>query len=198
MSNRSDDFNRADSTTSLGTPSDGGSAWVATSGTWGLTSNKGYKVASFGTTQGAYLECSSTQGAVQATIELGSTQYPSLTGRMVDDNNYIQCQIDTTALKAWKRVAGTWTQLGSTYTGTITTGDVISLTIDSSNNITVKQNGTTRVTTSSADHSSATKWGMLAYSTGPRFDDWSFTDSGGAAAASLIYCQPAIGPLLVR
>ena len=43
--NRSDTFTRADSAVSLGTPSDGGSAWSSRAGTQGISSNAAYQVA---------------------------------------------------------------------------------------------------------------------------------------------------------
>jgi hypothetical protein len=201
LANRSDDFNRADAG-SLGSPSDGGSAWVVVSGTWGISTNRGYKSASFGTNQSAYLEASASNGTVTGTIGgIASTSYPGLHIRFADDSNMVLVQCDTTFLKLWKIVAGTATQLGSTYSGTVAVNDVIALSANASNSLTIKQNGTTRVgpVTDSAGASN-TKSGLRCYSNSAAtasWDDFAFTEDA-AAAASLIYSRPAIAPLLVR
>src|SRR4051812_42221595 len=62
---RSDTFTRADSASSLGTPSDGGSAW-ATSDTWGISTNRAYNAGADAQST-AVLESSKSDVLVQAT-----------------------------------------------------------------------------------------------------------------------------------
>ncbi|HKQ22879.1 MAG TPA: hypothetical protein VJT81_00370, partial [Burkholderiales bacterium] len=40
ITGRTDNFNRGDTATAIGTPSDGGSAWLQLAGTWGIASNQ--------------------------------------------------------------------------------------------------------------------------------------------------------------
>lgn len=196
MSSRSDDFNRADSSSALGTPSDGGSAWVANAGTWGITGNRAYKVANDINWEAAHLEASTTQVEVQATAQTVGNS--ALIVRLADNSNFIMGQVRSGNLDIWKRVGGTFTQIGTTYAGAISSGDVIKLTVDGANLISLYQNGTLRKSGTDSTGSANTKHGLLVYSVSSRWDDFSITDTAGAAAASLIYCQPAIGPLLVR
>lgn len=182
MANRSDNFNRADSTTALGTPSDGGSDWVAASGTWGITSNKSYKVGSGSTFEAAYLEASTSSADVQATnTGLGST---GLCCRLSNNSNFIFGQVISGTAYIWKRVAGTFTQIGSTYTGTIVAGDVWKLTCDASNNLKLYQNGVQRVSGTDAAGSTNTKHGFCDFSGGSsvNWDNFSITDTAGGGA----------------
>src|SRR5438552_14788054 len=119
MTNRTDNFNRADSTTALGTPSDGGSDWIAINGTWGISSNQGYKVATDANSQRAVLESSVSNVDVQATLAGNATSGGGgLVCRLADVNNLIVAAIGANNLVAniFKIVAGSATQLGSTYT----------------------------------------------------------------------------------
>lgn len=185
MSNRSDTFDRSDSASALGTPSDAGSAWVANAGTWGITSNLGYKVSANNNFQAASLECSSSVGTVEVTVTNVSNQ--GVVGRLVDASNFILGQIaSSNFLAVYKRVGGTFTQIGSTYSGTTSDFDVVSMAIDASNNITLYQNGVSRVTGNDSAHSTATKWGMMIYSTSSLMDDWSFTDAGGGGPTEYV------------
>ena len=194
MANRSDDFNRANG--SLGTPSDGGSAWVLHAGTWGVASNECQKSANDTTFEIATLEASSTQVEVQATLVVQAND--GLVVRAADNNNFIMGQVTSGTLAIYKRVAGTFTQIGTNYSGTTSNGDVYKLTVDASNLISFYQNGTLRKSGTDSAGSSNTKHGLMMRGISSRWDNFSITDTAGAAAASLIYCQPAIGPLLVR
>lgn len=185
MANRTDNFNRANSTAALGTPSDGGSDWVAAAGTWGITSNKSYKVAPGGSFQAAYLEASTSTADVQAT-----NTGPGNTGlccRLSDNSNFIFGQIVAGGVALWKGVAGTFTQIGATYTGSIAAGDVWKLTCDASNNLKLYQNGVLRVSATDAAGSSNTKHGYCDYTSGSsvNWDDFSITDTAGGGARTL-------------
>ena len=199
MTNRTDNFDRANSTAALGTPSDGGSAWVAASGTWGISGNKGYPAASTTETV-AYLESSVTAVEVQATMSTGAT-WNGLMARCGGSwTNLLLLNADTAGtIKLYKYVSGSSTQLGSTYSGAVAAGDVLKLRVDSANLITAYQNGSSRTSATDSAGSTNTKHGFWCYgTTAPRWDDLSITEIGAAADASLVYYQPAIAPLLVR
>lgn len=195
MSNRQDTFNRSNDTSSPGSPSDGGSAWVVLgSGTYGILSNCGYKVAGTSARHACYLETSSVQGEAVWTQGIGVSglSYPNVLARIVDNSNFIFVQCDTggssSSFRVFKLVAGTPTQLGSTSSSvTWAVGDTLSLSVDASHQWTAKHNGVTKVGPTGADstHGSATKWGFSFYEPGTGFglNQWDFTDTAGAVTA---------------
>lgn len=189
MSDRSDDFNRADNASSLGTPSDGGSAWVSAAGVWGISSNRGCNVDG-DTERNVYLESSSSNVEVQVTLTT-LTSDAGVNARLADSNNMLLgLMTHGTGIRLFKRVGGSYTQLGSTYGGSMASGDVIKLRVDSSNSITLYQNGVSRVgpATDSAG-STNTKHGLRTWSdSSSRFDTFSITDIvAGAVSQKLIF-----------
>lgn len=129
----------------------------------------------------AVLESSLADVDVQATF-VSSISDSGLCARATDDSNYILAAVSATTLRAFKRDAGSFTQLGSTYTGTISSGDVIKLRV-SGDNIIISQNGTDRVTTTSAFNNTATKHGLRSNDTDTTvFDDFTITSLAAAGA----------------
>lgn len=180
MANRSDDFNRANST-SLGTPSDGGSAWAGSSSTYGTTSNQAYLSGSAGWNTAVWLEASSATGEAQITFISGTSTNCGVLARVVDAQNFILGQFTSTNLFIFKRVAGTFTQIGSTYSGGAAANDVFKITA-SGNSLALLQNGNTRVSGTDAAHNTATKWGFVENNGNTiRYDDFSFTDTAVAS-----------------
>lgn len=185
MTDRTDNFNRADSTTALGSPSDGGSAWVAVAGTLGIISNQGYRVDAGGYGI-AYLEASVADGTAQVTVAVFDALYNGVSCRVTSDQDWIAVLAYDVGneIYLYKRVAGTYTQLGSTYAGAVAAGDVIALEFSGSS-YTVRQNGTSRVTATDSSHNTVTKHGLLSHSSGgatSRFEDFSFVGPGAAGA----------------
>lgn len=177
MTDRVDNFNRADSASSLGTPSDGGSAWVPNSGAWGISGNAGYNPGS--TAQGtAILEASISDADVQVTLStIGATSDSGICCRSSDDSNNIvtAANVVSTFYKAFKRVAGSFTQLGSTYTATPVSGDVVRCNANGSN-LTIYVNAVSRITATDSFNSTATKHGLRANADIlTRFDTFSIT-----------------------
>jgi hypothetical protein len=187
MTNRTDNFNRADSTTALGTPSDSGSNWVALTGTWGIGTNKGYPVSVSG--EGvAYLESSIADCDVQVTTPVVSNDC-GIQCRVVDASNMIIGWVAaSTGWRIYKLVAGTYTQLGSTASGTPANNDVLKMNM-SGNSLTFYANGVSKVAVSDSAHNTATKHGLRSYNTtSVTFDDFSIT----ALAASFIAAKPQV------
>lgn len=187
MGNRSDDFNRANANLNGATPSDGGSAWSDTAGNnWAVSSNQARVSAALFTRDTALLEASSSVGEVQATFStLGNAT--ALVLRAADASNHICSYVSSNSLANYKRVAGSYTQIGSTYTGSVVSGDVIKLGVTSANAISAYVNGTLRVgPNTDSTGSTNTKAGLESLSnlTTVRVDDWSFTDLAGGAATS--------------
>jgi hypothetical protein len=177
VANRSDDFNRANSTTALGSPSDGGSAWVAQSGTWGVSSNQGYN-ASVGNQETAVLDSgTSNVDVVFATPTVGNDI--GVIARAADNSNYLLLAWTSgTGYRLFKNVAGSFTQLGSTVSGTQGAGDTIEIKADAANAITGYHNGSAIVgpVTDSAGATN-TKHGIRAHvDSTTRYDTFSITD----------------------
>lgn len=146
----SDDFNRADAST-LGTTPVGGKTWVtAFTGTGGssisvgIESNRAFLGGvppGDGNTY-AYVDSNSANIDASVTLSvLGSTPvYASLIARFVDTNNFVLLQYDSnvsgaSAYGAYKRVAGTYTNLGYTSGVTPTDGDVIRLVVSGTDTV---------------------------------------------------------------
>lgn len=126
----SDTFNRADNASSLGT-ADTGQVWSALQGTWGISTKQAYRTSTVDSDQAILAsglvnaKTTATLGVVGANGEFG------VTVRCDGANNhYLAIVINSggTALALYKRVAGTYTQLGSNAAvANWTTGDTISV-----------------------------------------------------------------------
>ena len=189
MSDRSDDFNRANNASAIGTPSDGGSAWNNSWSTWGINGNRAYE-ASGATSALATVDSGTSAVEVQVTVAVMSSN-AGVCARLSDFNNFIEAQIaSVNGLSLFKRVGGTYTQLGSTYSYTPASGDVVKLRLDAANSITAYVNGVARIgpLTDSAGAAN-TKHGLWAYSDNTsRFDTFSITDiTAGAVSQKLIF-----------
>lgn len=186
MPNRVDNFNRADSAVSPGTPSDGlGGYSGASFGTWGISGNAAYCATS--TFHGVlFMETSLADVTVQATLTVAGSD-SGICGRVVDTSNYIVAAANsTTGIKLFKRVSGTFTQLGSTYVTPLANNDVLALRMDGSD-LTVFVNGVSIITATDAAFSTATMHGLRANNdTAVRFEDLSITLFGGASATGTI------------
>lgn len=178
MTDRTDSFDRADSNTTIGTPSDAGSAWLVGGGTWGIASNLGYKVASDTTGfQSVSLQADVSNVEVQVTLVVGS-QAGGPTAR-VSGNNWLMALWGAagSTLICYKNVAGSLTQIGSTYSATLSAGQVTKIRCDSADAISVYVDGTLRVgpVTETAG-STNTRAGLYAYDIAQRFEDFSITE----------------------
>lgn len=183
MTNRTDDFNRTDSTTSIQSPSDAGANWVLdTLTTWGIASQTGYNVAG-DLDAWCYLESSVSAVEVQVTLTVvGGTT--GLCARLVDNDNYNLYFITTTGAKIYTREASTFTER-ATYTGTFSNADVILFRLDSANLMTGYQNTVSRLSATNSANAAATKHGLRtnANSAG-RFNDFSITEIAAAVSTT--------------
>lgn len=187
MGNRSDDFNRADTTNAIGNPSDGGAAWSQTSGTWGISTNRGYESGGGGQ-RVCVLEASSAVVDVQVTMAVKGSD-AGIVWRLADDSNYMLGTFEAVAgnMKMFKKVAGSFTQLGSSATGlTLANNDVVKGSVTSGNAHTLYLNGVAKVgPQTDAAGSANTKHGIRANGdTAARFDDFSITDNGGGGGGA--------------
>jgi hypothetical protein len=181
VTNRTDNFTRADTTNNIGTPSDSGSAWVQQSGTWGISSNQGY--ASAGQTQATcVLDSSSSNVDVQVTWATVGTD-DGIIARSAGDNDYLLMTARPSGFNdstLYKKVGGSYTQL-ATHAASWVNGDVLKLTVDSSNLITCYRNGASLMSATDSAGSTNTKHGLRT-NTGAATAKWttfSITDSSG-------------------
>lgn len=186
MSTVTDPFTRADSTTSIGTAPTGQS-WVNRNGTWGISSNRAYVDAVPGDWQAtADVDASESDGTVQVTVAVVAGD-EGFIFRVQSGTNYLMATVDnrfSSGATIYEQVAGAFTALG-TAAATIADGDVLSMVL-SGTSIDFKKNGVSMVSVSSTRFQTETKHGMRTYTHSgintARFDDFSFTGSGGAAA----------------
>lgn len=186
MTDRTDNFNRASVNLSGNTPSDGGSAWVVHAGTWSVTvSNTVNKTATFNANETCSLESSVSDVDVQATYSILGNGGPC--ARLADNNNFLVVIVTATNAIMYKRVAGTFTQLGTTYGGTTAVNDVWKLTPNGTS-LTARQNGTSRITATDGAGQTNTKHGLYAFSTTGDWDDFSITGLGATTGT-----RPLVG-----
>lgn len=181
MTNRVDNFNRADNASLMGSPSDGGSAWSAVQGTFGIVANTGYDSGGFTQYNVAALESSVANVEVQVTLStVGSGTAQGLSARLADISNFLwAAYIPGSGVVIRKVVAGSETQLGSAA-HTASNGDVLKFSVDG-NTLNLYVNGVLKVgpITESAGATN-TKHGLFTYSENTaRFDDFSITEIGG-------------------
>lgn len=176
--NVSDNFNRADSTTTLGTATSGHS-WNAVLGTWGISSNTAYNPS--GSNAIATIDSGRANGTIAAkfvTVGAGSN-HSRLIFRSADGTNFWMAQGRVTSgvagkIQLYKSIAGTFTQVSTDSATNWVAGDVISV-VTSGDSITVKQNGTTIIgPVTDAYLNTMTKHGLGAVAGGatPTFDDF--------------------------
>lgn len=160
----SDTFNRADSTTSLGT-ADTGQVWTVptTGAVWGISANRAYLTNT--TAQSlAVVETGVADCTVSVTMPVVGDA--GLCFRVIDDNN----NFVLTASQLYKRVAGSFTAV-VTFS-TIVAGDRVSVVLSGAT-IVVKVNGADVASTTDTYNQTATRHGLRSHgATAPRFDDF--------------------------
>lgn len=168
----SDDFNRADSTTTLGTSSSG-HAWTALGGTWGISSNKGYIQDATGV-KPPYLESGVSDCTVKAVLNKSDASNNlnrfGIAFRISDASNFIYAYFITSSqARLFKFEAGVGTQIGSATGLTETNGDSLSAVL-SGTSIIIKHNTNTIISVTETFNQTATKHGL-------------YWEAGGSAAS---------------
>lgn len=190
---RFDNFNRANSTTSINSPSDGGSDWVTPFGAvWGINSNKGYCFGANTTTATAhaiFLETNESNVVLRKKVTYGTTGVSSSAFliRYTDNNNHYIVQFGKTTASGGqlfysisKFVAGVGTTIvANTNYQAWVSGTEYTFMVKCSGNVITLYNGTT-ILTQITDNSlpTGTKHGLRIFagsgSTGnnDRYDDF--------------------------
>lgn len=175
---RVDNFTRADSTTAIGAPSDGGAAWTVT-GLFGIVGNAAYvpDTAATGVLQVAVLAGASPITAASVDLIDPKTGHyaepaPALIFGYVDSSNYYSFNIrgNGTAFLQ-KVVAGVNSDLFQTEPALVTLPGTNTLSVTKNNTtgaIVAKVNGTTLISVTDNTHTTGTKAGVAV-----------ITDAGG-------------------
>jgi len=174
----SDSFNRADSTTTLGS-TDGGTlslrAWVMYgAATYGIAGNTAYNAT--GGEGVAAVETSDADVTITVPLTVGvSAANPDMAVvfRLVDASNFLYAQVNGGGLQVGKKVGNIFANLGSPYSftpvdGTIYTVKVV--TVGSS--IEVFLDGVSRVAFNDTTHQTATKHGLRLFESTDRADSF--------------------------
>jgi hypothetical protein len=174
--NRADSFDRADTTSNIGTPSDGGSNWSVLTGTWGISSNKAYTSAAVAHSLAA-LEAAENDVAVEMTSG-GTWTEGGIIARCSDNANYLLVAIQSTGFSFYKVVAGGFTLLGSGGLSPVAPGEVYKFAVDG-DLLEFFKNGSSQGSVTDSALLSNTKHGLRTYNdTALRFDDFSISSIG--------------------
>lgn len=162
-----DNFTRADSATTLGTPETGAAAWAPIAGTWGISSNQAYCAAGAGQNFVA-IECGIADVVIQTTVAGSASVNQGIAFRMHGgsaQNGYVAIFNDAGAgaMRFYKIVAGVFTQIG-TVSQAISTGDVVKVSAVG-NTLTMYRNGTQVLQITDSTHPSNTQHGLWAFGT---------------------------------
>lgn len=171
----SDDFDRANDASSLGSTSVGGLAWSATVGTWGISSNRAYNPSNT-TNAFAVVDCGVSDfdvSLVIATYDPASTNEQGLWFRAVDSNNWFRLVRSGSNLLIQRRVAGTVVTLSSTAQ-TFANGDTFRVVCNGPV-IQAYLNGSLKATITDFNHIGSAKVGPgnASNSSNSRFDSFS-------------------------
>lgn len=154
-----DDFQRADSSTTLGSAIIGG-VWEPAVGTWGVTSG-GARSVSGVDDDIALINAGVANVAVNTICKKGSSNFDvGLVVRATDkDNLYLARYPENGSTILYKKVAGVYTSIGTATGPALYSGDNVTLKANGST-LTLARNGTTVLTVTDTTHPTATKIGM--------------------------------------
>lgn len=188
-----DDFNRADSSTTLGTSSSG-HAWTANRGTWGISGNAAYQPVA-GSPGVATVDLGDKDGRVGFTITAGTAEAWA-TFRWLDfSNSWFVGNVVGSKYQLVKRVSGTQTTVDTSTTTNVTVGDVVVVYFQG-DSITLYVNDVlTDVSATSSDNTGSTnsRVGLRTGSgTSTRFDTF-FADSGIISAPGVVGAAVTLG-----
>lgn len=178
----SDSFNRANSTTSLGTTDSyaGGTAktWaVFGTGTYGIISNQAYAPSGSGHNV-AYVDAGQSDVTITVTFaayDMAGSGGAKIGLRIVDNENMVNIQARTDGIVIYYYSGGSSTTVNDTA-GTLVAGDVIKV-IASGTSIKVYRNGTLFSSATVALNQTATKHGINAQTyPAARFDNFMIED----------------------
>jgi hypothetical protein len=170
MTNRTDTFDRA----AGGTPTDGGSV------IWDIASNKQYE-ASGQSDIDQWLESSVSDVEVQVTIDGHASTEVGILFRVNSAGNYMVARIHPTACQLYKRVSGTFTQIGSNASAG--SSDAVFKVVANGTAIELFRGGVSIGSWTDSTWQTETKHGIRASGDSTTtFDDFSITAVSGSSA----------------
>lgn len=183
----SDSFNRADSTTTLGSTDSyaGGSAmtWgVIGTAVYGISSNQAYESTSANDNP-AYVDLGANADNVRVSVDLATSSGIYNTGlafRITDNRNYFRCYGTTASLKIDRMVNGTLTNIASVTLSGYTYPITFSVEVSGST-INYLVNAVQKGTLTDTNLQTATKHGLYLSGTAQRLDNFkveTLTSSG--------------------
>jgi hypothetical protein len=192
----SDSFNRANSTTTLGTTDSyaGGTAktWALFGlGAYGINNNQAYASTAPGSGRNvAYVDAGVSDGSVSCVISniTQSSEFPKLCFRIQNEANmlYVEYEWNSGQIDLRKYVGGTSTLIGQ-YSGTFIVGATLKIVTNGSS-ITVYLNGTQIITATDTFNQTQTRWGICSYNyPNPRFDNFVVSDLDTGTNGSTLY-----------
>jgi len=178
----SDTVARGDSASSAGT-CDTGQSWSALTGTWGVSSNKIYRVGITSSDTQLSIDVGAPWTTYSATV-LHTAEFPGLAFDITDASNFYVVlatsaadAVNPRSLQIHKRVAGTYTLVGQSANNIFSNGTDLPITIvrnAGTRLITVKLSGTTVISATDASLAISQKVGMrLQTSLGTNAARWS-------------------------
>lgn len=168
---RVDRFTRADDASSLGTPTDSGSAWVAGAGTWGISGNRAYRPSGPGESW-AYLAGTLADCQVEVKVAVASGGAGLIARR--SGNSYLlwRWASDVLAIGLYEYDDGSYTLLGgSEYPALLEDGDWLSLRMEGTKVYACYNDCVVRTVTTSFNQA-ATDHGIRASDSAVRLDDF--------------------------
>lgn len=186
----SDSFDRADSTTSLGT-ADSGQTWTALAGTWGIQTNRAYGVGTSPIDKQVVVESGASDVTVSVDVAVFDTDPvsigPGIVFRAVDASNYLLFCAETAGRWAlYKRVNGNHTEIASMSETPVAGKYEVTC---SGSTITCKVGGVTKITATDTTHQTATRHGIRDYknsttASANRFDNFKIESLGAKPLVS--------------
>jgi hypothetical protein len=156
-------------------PDVGSGPWVHQSGTFDLQNNRANHASNGGTGDArATLDAGRADVRAELTVNLAATASAGILARFVDNQNFwmLILNLGTGDLQLWETTAGTSTlRASSAFSGSISTDYQLRL-VCQGNQFTGTVNGGNTVAYSSANHNSATKFGLRSIGIGNDFDDF--------------------------
>ena len=172
-----DSFNRADSTTNLGSTNSGTvQAWVQNSGTWGIQTNRAY-ISAAGASIATILGAADFEG-LDVEVDVWASGDAWLVFRFTDTSNYLR----------WGGTVGAAAQFDVISGGVTTRTDISDAVLAVADELKVRCNGSVielfvndvlKLTVSTTTNLTATRVGLRTSTTAPRFDNFTYNLSNG-------------------
>lgn len=188
-----DSFNRADSTTNLGSTDDGViQAWTQHSGTWGINGNAAY-ISAAGTSVASVAGTADFE-RVSVSVPTWASGAAFVTFRVTDSSNYCR----------WGGTVGAAPELVFTVAGVATRTETTGgYTLAAGDKLSVRANGSVVecyiddvliLTVTETDNQTNTRVGMSLTTTAPRMNDFSFDPGTGPQEVTVVRGVNGVSP----